>query len=197
MGDLDYISLPDPELIAACLDRNDHRAWEALVHRYQRLIYTIPLQSGLSETEAAEVFQTVCLLLLENLAYLRQRDRLGGWLAVTTRRAAWRLLRQLRRTETANLDFELFENQPSGEPAVEEIFLQLERQSAVRAALEELGPRCRQLLQLLFYTEPRPSYHDILQTLTLPTGSIGPTRARCLEKMVRILAKMGFFSGMD
>src|SRR5512140_2579974 len=104
MPALDYAALPDPELITACLDRNDHQAWETLVHRYQRLIYTIPLQVGLSEHEAAEVFQTVCVLLLENLAYLRQRDRLGGWLAVTTRRAAWRLIRQLRKTAAVTLD---------------------------------------------------------------------------------------------
>ncbi len=193
----DYAALTDPELISACLDRNDHQAWETLVYRYQRLMYSIPLQYGLTENEAGEVFQTVCLLLLENLAYLRQRDRLGGWLAVTTRRAAWRAIRQLRKTATVNLDFELFEERSGGEVPLEEAVLQVERQALVRAAMERLGVGCRQLLELLFYTDPRPSYNEIIKTLGLPAGSIGPTRARCLEKLVKILAGMGFFVGED
>jgi DNA-directed RNA polymerase specialized sigma24 family protein len=45
---------------------------------------------------------------------------------------------------------------------------------------------------MLFYADPRPTYSEIAQHLTLPEGSIGPTRSRCLEKLMRILEDMGF-----
>jgi len=41
-----YASLPDSELIDACL-KGTGQAWEALIVRYQRLIYSIPLRYGL------------------------------------------------------------------------------------------------------------------------------------------------------
>jgi DNA-directed RNA polymerase specialized sigma24 family protein len=68
----------------------------------------------------------------------------------------------------------------------------LEQQSQVRAAIECLGEPCRELLTLLFYADPRPAYSEIAQSLTLPEGSIGPTRSRCLEKLMKILEEMGF-----
>jgi len=187
----DYASRSDPEIIEACLN-GDSRAWEALVTRYQRLIYTIPLRYGLSESDAADIFQAVCVILLQNLSRLRDRKRLGAWLVVTTRRECWRLARQ-RQQGATNLDVALLENKPTDEPKPEESFVHQERQALVRAAVERLDSRCRRLVTLLFYTEPRPSYEEIMQTLGLPEGSIGPTRARCLEKLTDMLSKMGFF----
>jgi DNA-directed RNA polymerase specialized sigma24 family protein len=90
-----FTSLPDPELIEACLNGKD-QAWEALLTRFQRLIYSIPFRYGLLEHDANDVFQNVSLLLLENLHTLRDRQRLGAWLVITTRRECWRLARQRR-----------------------------------------------------------------------------------------------------
>src|SRR5207253_7902824 len=60
----------DRPLIRACL-AGDRQAWETLIRRYQRLLYAIPIRCGLSEDDAADVFQTVCVRLLENLEKLR------------------------------------------------------------------------------------------------------------------------------
>jgi DNA-directed RNA polymerase specialized sigma24 family protein len=35
--------------------------------------------------------------------------------------------------------------------------------------------------------DPPPSYQDVAETLTMPVGSIGPTRARCLERLRTLL----------
>jgi RNA polymerase sigma factor (sigma-70 family) len=187
-----YLSLPDSELIAASLDQKDPLAWETLILRYQRLIYSIPVHYGLPESDAADVFQTVCLLLLENLGRLRNRERVAAWLVVTTRRECWRLARQQKRVLVGQ-DITQFENRLADAPPLEEDLLQIERQTLVRAAVGRLDARCQQLLTLLFYTDPRPSYDEIVNILALPEGSIGPTRARCLEKLVRTLEGMGFF----
>jgi len=185
-----FASMPDSELIDACL-KGTGQAWEALIVRYQRLIYSIPLRYGLTEHDANDIFQNVSLLLLENLARLRDRERLGAWLVITTRRECWRLFHQHRQVsldpETVYLDEQLFDSQRS-----EDDFLVLESQVLVRAALAQMDAPCQELLNKLFYTEPRPSYTEIARSLALPEGSIGPTRARCLDKLMRILEKMGF-----
>lgn len=185
-----FVLLPDPELIEACLKGRD-QAWEALLVRYQRLIYSIPLRYGLPEHDANDVFQNVSLLLWENLEYVRDRARLGAWLVITTRRECWRMMRQQRRNTTVIEGDELEEHLPTVLPSEDE-FLVLERQSQIRAAVGQLDTPCRELLTLLFYSEPRPPYSKISESLTLPEGSIGPTRSRCLDKLMKILADMGF-----
>ena len=185
-----FTLLSDPELIEACL-KGSGQAWEALLVRYQRLIYSIPLRYGLPEHDANDVFQNVSLLLWENLGQVRDRERLSAWLVITTRRECWRMMRQHRQNVTSVEGENLDKLLPMG-PFSEDELLAMEQQSQVRAAVGTLGMPCRELLMLLFYTEPRPAYSEIAQSLTLPEGSIGPTRARCLEKLLKILENMGF-----
>src|SRR3954470_1775127 len=90
----------DRSLIRACL-AGERQAWETLIRRYQRLLYAIPRRCGLSEDDAADVFQTVCVRLLENLEKLRDEAQLTRWLITTTQREAWRVQR-LRRRETGS-----------------------------------------------------------------------------------------------
>ena len=187
-----FATMPNAELVEACLKGNS-QAWEALLVRYQRLIYSIPLRYGLAVPDADDIFQNVSLLLLENLARLRNRQQLGAWLATTTRRECWRVLRQQQQVTLFSRTRDLEEQVPSGQHSDED-FLELERQSIIRSAVDLLGPSCHHLLMLLFYAEPRPSYAEIARTLAFPEGSIGPTRARCLAKLMKILEKMGFMS---
>lgn len=184
-----FASLPDTELIDACLTGTS-QAWEALLVRYQRLIYSIPLRYGLPEHDANDIFQNVSLLLLKNLARLRDRERLGAWLVITTRRECWRMFHHDRQVTLNPETLDLNEQVPDTGHS-EDDFLALERQTVVRAAIDLLDGSCRQLLTQLFYAEPRPSYTEIAHALALPEGSIGPSRARCLEKLMRILEKMG------
>jgi DNA-directed RNA polymerase specialized sigma24 family protein len=57
-----------------------------------------------------------------------------------------------------------------------------ERNAALRAAFAELPPRYQQLLAMLAKDPPVP-YAQISATLQIPVGSIGPQRARCLERL--------------
>lgn len=185
-----FVSLPDPQLIEACL-KGEAQAWETLLTRYQRLIYSIPLRYGMAEHDANDVFQNVSMHLWENLEGIRDHARLGVWLAVTTRRECWRMFRKRKGHEVTTESGGLDENFSSGVHSEDE-FLILERQSQVRAAIGLLESPCRELLTLLFYEEPRPPYSEIAENLALPEGSIGPTRSRCLGKMMKVLEDMGF-----
>ena len=185
----------DEELLLACR-RGDAAAWEALVRRYQRLVYAIPRRAGLSEDQSADVFQTVFARLVEHLDRIEQPGRIKAWLVTTAQREAWRLVR--RESATLSLD-----GGDSGESQAgldrlrdnallpDQVVLRLEQQHAVRMAVEALDERCRRLLTLLFYRAQPPAYSEIAVALEMPEGSIGPTRARCLQKSRRLLEDAG------
>jgi RNA polymerase sigma factor (sigma-70 family) len=184
----------DTSLVAACRT-GDPQAWEVLVQRYQRLIYTIPRRAGLTEDQAADVFQRVFTLFIERIDQIQQPERVGAWLATTARREAWRISRQSRATiplpGADNATDEPFDIPDTGLLPDEQIE-QIEQQQQIRRALNTLDPRCQQLLTLLFYQLEPPAYADIAQQLGTTEGSIGPTRARCLQKLRKLLDESGF-----
>ena len=96
MATRDYEPGKDSDLLRRC-QSGDERAWEALTRRYERLIYSVALRCGLNEEDAADVFQFVCLRLLDNFDRVRGEDHLTPWLITTAKREAWRILRRRRR----------------------------------------------------------------------------------------------------
>src|SRR5262252_2707557 len=102
---------PDRELVAACLD-GDSSAWEALIVRYQRLIYSIAVKMGLPSDDAADVFQSICLRLVEKLPTLRDHQKLSSWIITSTRRECWRVSAATRRARAG---------EPEGLTEVEEV----------------------------------------------------------------------------
>jgi RNA polymerase sigma factor (sigma-70 family) len=183
----------DKQLLLACR-RGEESAWEALVNRYQRLMYAIPRRAGLDDDQAAEVFQEVFTTLFQKLNDIEDPDRLHAWLVTTARRKTWRLISKSRLTSQMQSGddqdgaAEEMSKIPDTSPLPDEELLKLEEQHRVRAALEGLEERCRKLLTMLFYAFETPSYSEIAVSLGVSEGSIGPTRARCLEKMLRLLA---------
>jgi RNA polymerase sigma factor (sigma-70 family) len=190
LGD-ELAQLSDRELIIACLD-GDSSAWEALIARYQRLIYSIPMKSRLLPDDAADVFQSVCLKLYEKLSTLRDHERVSSWLITTTTREVWRVAARNRREAAPagpddEEDTDLLSRIASAEPLADEQRESLEQQQAVRQAVEALPERCRNLVTMLFYEKDDLSYADIARRMNMPVPSVGPTRARCLEKLKKLL----------
>jgi len=185
----------DEHLLAACR-RGDEGAWEALVLRYQRLIYAIPRRAGLDEDAAAEIFQEVFTALLESIETIEQPSRLQAWLVTTAKRKTWRMVGRAKatrpfETEEGGAGSEMYDLADAA-ALPDEALARLEEQHLIRAALSELGDRCRSLLQMLFYAAEPPPYSEIAAALGTSEGSIGPTRARCLKKLLDALKKKGF-----
>src|SRR5688572_8144552 len=86
----------DSDLIRACYT-GDARAWERLLDKYERLVFSISLSYGLTTDDAADVTQITFTILLQNLATLPEGIRLAPWLATVARRHTWRLLARNRR----------------------------------------------------------------------------------------------------
>jgi len=183
----------DRQLLIACR-QGDESSWEALIDRYQRLIYTIPRRAGLNEDQAADVFQEVFVTLFEKLNEINDPDRLHAWLVTTARRKTWRLLSKERalhpnQTRDAHADEEVLGELIDDVPLADETLVRLEEQHRIRIALSALDARCQKLLAMLYYQPEPPSYSEIAAMFGTSEGSIGPTRARCLKKLLQLLEK--------
>ena len=180
----------DLQLVLACR-RGDQLAWERLIQRYQRLIYAIPLRAGLDEDHAAEIFQDVFTTLFQKLNDIEEPEKLQAWLVTTARRKTLRTISKAHAQPRSDINSEATEAAliPDEAPLPDEQLLILEEQHRIRTAVSLLDERCRCLLQMLFYRTEPPSYAEIAAFLRIPEGSIGPTRARCLAKLLQILKK--------
>jgi RNA polymerase sigma factor (sigma-70 family) len=183
----------DEQLVQAC-QRGDEEAWEKLIARYRRLVYTIPRRAGLDDDLAAEVFQRVFITLLESIDRIEQPARISTWLVTTARRETWRTGKRERVT-TISLDVDDEDEQndiPDNAPPLDEMLLRIEEEQTVRIAITWLSERCQTLLTLLFYDPASPPYAEIAVALGIKEGSIGPTRARCLQKLLNVLDELGW-----
>ena len=159
----------------------DEAAWGAIVDRFTGLVWATARAYRLSPVDAGDVAQTTWLRLVENLDRINDPERLGAWLATTTRRECLRHIR-LQSRELATGNDSLFEA-PSGD-RVEHGLITRERNAALRRALGRITERCQTLLRLLAAPEAL-SYEEIASALGMPIGAIGPTRARCLDQLRR------------
>lgn len=175
----------DATLVEACL-AGDERAWEILIQRYSRLIYTVPLRFGLPQTVADEIFQETCITLLEKLHTIQNPSRLSAWLVTVSRRCCIQRWRGKKPPETVDI---MDIDHPT-EDKVEEKMVRVEQQYLVHEAIKNLNERCQRLLTMLFLDESSPSYEDISNELGISLGSIGPNRARCLKKLQKEIAKL-------
>jgi len=183
----------DPRVVALVTRASggDQDAWHELVERYASLVYTICTRYRLSNHDIEDVGQNVWLLLVEQLGKLREPAALPGWLATTTARECLRVVTAASKAErlgTGLDDSVIFVD----DAVIDEEILVAERNAALRVAFAELPPRCQRLLAMLV-SDPPHSYADIHRELGIPVGSIGPQRARCLERMRRssALAALG------
>jgi RNA polymerase sigma factor (sigma-70 family) len=183
----------DSQLIEACI-LGEERAWTALINRYSRLVYTIPLRFGFSKMVADEIFQETCLILLESLETLRETERVRAWLVTVCRRVSIQHMRQKKEVQSLdaiNLDGRHLDGRhlDGRDPPLDAELIQLEQQHIVQEALTKLPARCQQLIKALFFSHPPASYEEIAGQLNISTGSVGPTRSRCLEKLEQEITK--------
>jgi RNA polymerase sigma factor (sigma-70 family) len=162
--------------------------------RYERLVYSIPLNCGLSIEDAADIAQLTFTYFLQSLDELADGSNLGAWLATVARRHSWRVRTQRRREQLgyqADLREELDNAEDGGG---QRVLVRWEMLDWLNEGLSALDPRCRELLTALYFAPGTPSYAEVAAQLGMAVGSVGPTRARCLEKLRRCLQEKKFTS---
>ena len=169
----------------------DADAWACLVDRFQSLVYSVPIKHGLNADDAADVFQNTFQLLHSNLDQIRNDATVPRWLAVTAARESLKLLRFKRRLVEAD-DYTLDQIVATEEQDAEVSAVETWQATTLREGVSKMQGRCKELLTLLYFEDL--SYDEITARIAMPVGAIGPTRARCLEKLRKILQEEGFFS---
>jgi RNA polymerase sigma factor (sigma-70 family) len=184
----------DTRLVRECLQGNE-AAWSALLDKYKRLIYSIPVNYGLSPDEAGDIFQETCVELLAALPRLREPRALPKWLMQVTAHKCAHLRerdRRLPQAYSADPDDDPLGRIADGGRPMEQLLFDVEREQALRDAVASLSPRCRALIQMLFFESPARPYKEIAGRLELSCGSIGFIRGRCLQKLRAQLQQHGF-----
>src|SRR5438552_14327875 len=93
----------DNELIERCL-KGDQAAWQELVTRYQRLVYSVAHTLCPHGEDVSDVFQQVWLELYQHLADVRNIDALPAWLITVTRRRSYAVLHSRYSSEPLDED---------------------------------------------------------------------------------------------
>ncbi len=180
----------DGDLIRRCR-QGSRGAWQQLLNRYERLVYSIPLRYGLSRDDAADIAQITFTILVQSLDNLSEDSRLGSWLATVARRHTWRLLERNRR-EIASDRLEGADFAESAELLGKSDADSIEHWQLTEwldAGLSKIGAACRELLLALYFQPEGSSYAEVASRLGIPVGSVGPRRARCLKRLRQVLGE--------
>jgi RNA polymerase sigma factor (sigma-70 family) len=137
------------------------------------------------------VFQEVFAALVRGLPRIRDGRTLVRWLSSTTERIARATALRRRREQALSVPApEAAATLPADQPDVGAELETLEEQALIRLALGRLPEGCRRLLTALYYEDPVPDYASLSRRLHMPIGSLGPTRARCIERLRRQLTTL-------
>jgi RNA polymerase sigma factor (sigma-70 family) len=172
-----------PELVALVHDAaaGDPAALGRLVTRFDRLLRSVTRSFRLSSWDADDVIQATWLQFLQHGRELREPAAVSGWLATTARRQSLRMLQRHGREQLMDEPART-ESDEHAEPDRE--LLAAERRELLHGALAELPDRHRDLMRVLV-DRPDLSYDEVGRLLAMPVGSIGPTRARSLDRLRR------------
>ncbi len=162
------------------MNNSDRTAWDEAIRRYGKLVSATVRSFRLQEADTFDAIQSTWLRLVENAEQVRFPERLGGWLATTARRECLHILRRAKREPRyADVLLETVSD-PSAGPENRAIDADTSRK--LRKLIDELSPRRRILLRMLFSDNPC-SYDEVARIAGIPSGGIGPTRARALQQL--------------
>jgi len=176
----------DRDLILDCRN-GDLGAWQRLLDRYERLVFSVPRRYGLSREDAADITQLTFTILFQRMDTLSEDSTLGAWLTTVARRHTWRRLDRKRREE-AGWYASSSEKILSADTGTEDIE-RWELTEWLDYGLSLVGKPCQDLLSALYLDPKQPSYAEVAARLGMAVGSVGPTRIRCLKRLRRILGE--------
>lgn len=167
------------DLVRECR-QGDQVAWRRLVELHTGLVMAVARRRGLRTQECEDVAQHTFIALFKSLNKVEDPKSIPSWLITTASREAVRVAMLRRREGT----------EAPEQAAAESLDVRvLDEHHRVRTAVEQLGPKCRELIRCLFLESPPPDYEAIGQRLGMPIGSIGPNRARCLANLAKLLVE--------
>jgi RNA polymerase sigma factor (sigma-70 family) len=162
------------------ISEGDAAVWDEILHRYGKLVSATVRSFRLQEADALDAVQMTWLRLTENAHRVQFPERLGRWLATTARRECLRILRQAKPAPDLIDVTEGTVADPTVGP--EQRVIDTDTARTLWRLVDELPPRRRAVLRMLFTDQPRP-YAEVARLAGIPPGGIGPTRARALRQL--------------
>lgn len=187
------------QLIDRCL-AGENAAWDEFfrLHYAAAARYAYQLSPHLTLDDAEDIAQEVMLAAVRTLPDFKRGSRLQTWLF----RIAGNKARDFRDRQTArkrgggqltlSLDAEdpetgLPPNPPSPDPAPDDLLAAVERAGELRAALNELGGPCREIIELRYFGDL--SYEALSGALELNPKTVSSRLSKCLDKLGGLFAR--------
>lgn len=177
-------------LVQACR-LGEEQAWHDLLTRISPLVFAICREHRLSQEESLDIFGQVCYLMVRGITRIRSADRLFAFVGTITRRQICNRFTQDRGLEFVD-DERLLDTPDSSAAAPDQEYDAARQRHLLLEVLATLPQRDYQLLHALFFEDDEPTYEQIAARLHMPVASIGPTRARALKKLERLLLRRGY-----
>jgi RNA polymerase sigma factor (sigma-70 family) len=156
---------------------------DALMTRFRPVVAGAARRHVYSTHDIEDVIQETWLAFVTKASQIREPERVVGWLRTTATNVARRLAMRNARTELVD-DTTIERVLPSFEEDVTTLAVDRSRRDAFEEAVEQLSCPDQHLVSLLI-DERGLSYGAIGGLLERPIGSIGPSRARVVDKIRR------------
>jgi RNA polymerase sigma factor (sigma-70 family) len=163
----------------------DDRALDRLVHLLTPMLWHLARAYRVDTAAAEDAVQATWLSLVRSAERIEQPQAVLRWLSVTVQREAARASKNAFRTQPTEPEL-LREDGPVVD-GPEKLVLDRSQNSVLWRHVLNLSERCQRLLRVIAFSD-RPEYGELSRELSMPVGSIGPTRARCLTKLRESLA---------
>jgi RNA polymerase sigma-70 factor (ECF subfamily) len=164
--------------------QGDPEAFSWLVQRYQRLVAGIAWRCGVPQSEIEDVVSEIFFKAYRNLDRYRHDHAFSTWLY---RLATNHVIDHGRRTRRRGIGVELTEDRLQATSATDAPLFDRERHRLVRAALDELAPRYRDVMLLVYVEGLRVD--ETAEALRLPEGTVKSRLLRGRQAMRRSLER--------
>lgn len=173
----------DQQVVRAVL-AGDRDGFGALVEQYQRLVASVAWRYGTRQDEIEDLVSEVFLKVYRNLHQYRPENPFSTWLY---RLAANHVMDHGRRKRREAGRTEMPEQIDDPGPGPGQVFETSERAQRVRSALQEVAPRYREALFLVYIEGMR--VEQAARSLGLPQGTIKSRLMRGREALRKILVR--------
>lgn len=161
---------------------------DVLVRVMTPVLWQVVRSYGHDRQTSEDIVQTTWLGFVRLHHTIEDPKAVASWLITSARRGAAHHSRRPRRTEPVE-DEALAAHLPDAASAETLAVLDDEAAHLWRAVMT-LDERCRRLVRVVAFQD-RPDYAALSDELGMAVGSIGPTRARCLDKLRTALVNGG------
>jgi len=170
------------------LRAGDDGAWRDFVRDYGPVIFSVAHRLRLEGPDRDDLFQEACLACYRSVHTVQDPRRLSSWVFAVAYHLGVDILRRRSQGATQRVPGDPIDtvSLPAAvAPDALESLEEMEQLALLWDALEHLEPRCQELLRSLYLEDPPMSYAEAASRIGVPIGSVGPTRLRCLERLLK------------